>query len=96
MAEKSDFDWALVNCAAAAVVDGKVLHGPRVVLGAVAPVPWQVDEANAFLEGKGLTDALAATAADLILRDAEPLPHNAYKVPLAHALIRRTLAKLIA
>ena len=33
-------------------------------------------------------------AADLILKDAKPLEHNAYKVPLAHALIRRTLLAL--
>ena len=96
MGEKSDFDWALVSCAAAAQVDGKTLHGVRVVLGAVAPVPWQVEAANQFLEGKELTDAVAARAADLILKEAEPLAHNAYKVPLAHALIRRTLATLIA
>ncbi len=95
LAEKSDFDWALVSCAAAAQVDGKTLRRARVVLGAVAPVPWQVDEASVLLEGKELTDVLAAQAADLILRDAEPLAHNAYKVPLAHALIRRALGKLL-
>lgn len=52
VAEKGDFDWALVSCAAAATVtDGKLVH-PRVALGAVAPIPWQVEAANAFLEGK--------------------------------------------
>lgn len=96
MGEKSDFDWALVNCAAAAQVDGRTLRGARVVLGAVAPIPWQVEAANQFLEGKELTDAVAAGAADLILKDAEPLAHNAYKVPLARTLIRRALAKLVA
>lgn len=95
MGEKSGFDWALVSCAAAARVEGGTLHDTRVVLGAVAPIPWQVDEANAWLEGKVLTDEVAAQAADLILRDAEPLAHNAYKVPLARALVRRALAKLV-
>jgi xanthine dehydrogenase YagS FAD-binding subunit len=96
MAEKSDFDWALVSCAAAARVEGGTLHDARVVLGAVAPIPWQVEEANALLEGKELTDDLAAKTADLVLRDAEPLAHNAYKVPLARALVRRALAKLVS
>jgi xanthine dehydrogenase YagS FAD-binding subunit len=96
MAEKSDFDWALVSCAVAAWVDGRRLRNARVVLGAVAPIPWQVEEANAFLEGQELTDEVASNAADLILRDAEPLAHNAYKIPLAHALIRRALARLVA
>jgi xanthine dehydrogenase YagS FAD-binding subunit len=94
MGEKGDFDWALVSCAAAARVDGRTLRGARIVLGAVAPIPWQVEEANQFLEGKEPTDAVAAGAADLILKEAEPLTHNAYKVPLAHALIRRVLVRL--
>jgi hypothetical protein len=34
------------------------------------------------------------TAADMILAGAHPLEHNAYKVPLAYALIRRTLLRL--
>jgi xanthine dehydrogenase YagS FAD-binding subunit len=95
-AEKSRFDWALVSCAAAARLDGRVLHDARLVLGAVAPIPWQVAEANALLEGREFSDELAARAADLVLRDAEPLAYNAYKVPVARTLIRRALAQLIA
>jgi xanthine dehydrogenase YagS FAD-binding subunit len=92
--EKHAFDWALVSCAAAAeVADGK-LKTPRVALGSVSPKPHEVAGANAFLEGKTLDEATAAAAADLILKDAKPFEHNAYKVPLAHALIRRTLLKL--
>jgi xanthine dehydrogenase YagS FAD-binding subunit len=96
MAEKHDFDWALVSCSAAARVDGKKLTGTRVVLGQVAPIPYRSDEADKFLEGKTLDDAVAAKAADLLLAAATPFPHNAYKVPLAHALVRRTLQKLIS
>jgi xanthine dehydrogenase YagS FAD-binding subunit len=92
--DKHMFDWALVSCAAAAeVVDGK-LKSPRVALGSISPVPHQVEAANQFLDGKVLDEATATQAADLILKDAKPLEHNAYKVPLAHALIRRTLLKL--
>jgi xanthine dehydrogenase YagS FAD-binding subunit len=94
ISDKHTFDWALVSCAAAAeVVDGK-LQSPRVALGSISPVPHQVDAANTFLDGKVLDDDTASQAADLILQDAKPLEHNAYKVPLAHALIRRTLLKL--
>jgi xanthine dehydrogenase YagS FAD-binding subunit len=92
--DKHAFDWALVSCAAAAdVADGK-LKSPRVALGSISPKPHEVSAANEFLEGKILDEATAAAAADLILKDARPLEHNAYKVPLAHALIRRTLLKL--
>ena len=92
--DKHAFDWALVSCAAAAnVVDGK-LSQPRVALGCISPVPHQVQAANDFLDGKTLDDATASQAADLILKGAQPHEHNGYKVPLAHALIRRTLLKL--
>ncbi len=96
MGEKNDFDWALVSCAAAARVEGGRLHNVRLALGCVAPVPWQVKEANAFLEGKMPDEATAAAAAELLLRGAEPRAHNGYKVPLAKALVRRTLPKLVA
>jgi xanthine dehydrogenase YagS FAD-binding subunit len=92
--DKHAFDWALVSCAAAAeVVDGK-LNQPRVALGSISPVPHQVEAANQFLEGKTLDDATASQAADMILAGATPLEHNGYKVPMALALIRRTLLKL--
>jgi len=94
VSEKNEFDWALVSCAAAGnVADGKITDA-RVVLGAVAPVPYMVEEANKFLEGKPLTDDTASKAADIILKDAKPLAQNGYKVPLAHTLIRRTLLAL--
>ena len=94
VSDKHAFDWALVSCAAAAeMVDGK-LKSPRVALGSISPVPHQVEAANHFLDGKVLDDATATQAADLILKDAKPLEHNAYKMPMAHALIRRALLKL--
>jgi len=94
VSDKHAFDWALVSCAAAAnVVDGK-LDKPRVAVGSISPVPHQVAAANQFLDGKTLDDNTASQAADMILKEAKPLQHNAYKVPMAHALIRRTLLKL--
>ncbi len=94
--DKHTFDWALVSCAAAADVAGGKLSSPRVALGSISPVPHQVEAANAFLDGKTLDDATASAAADMILKEAKPLQHNAYKAPLAHALIRRALLKLVA
>ena len=92
--DKHAFDWALVSCAAAADFAGGKLSQPRVALGCISPVPHQVQAANDFLDGKTLDDATVSQAADLILKDAQPHQHNGYKVPLAHALICRTLLKL--
>lgn len=94
VSEKNEFDWALVSCAAAGNVTDEKITDARVVLGAVAPVPYMVAEANKFLEGKPLTDETASKAADILLKDAKPLANNGYKVPLAHALVRRTLLAL--
>jgi xanthine dehydrogenase YagS FAD-binding subunit len=94
VSEKREFDWALVSCAAAGNVTNGTITDARVVLGAVAPVPYMVEEANKFLEGKPLNDDTASKAADIILKDAKPLAQNGYKVPLAQTLIRRTLLAL--
>ena len=94
VSDKHTFDWALVSCAAAANVMNGKLDQPRVALGSISPVPHQAAAANDFLNGKTLDDDTASQAADLILKGAQPLAHNAYKVPLAHTLIRRTLLKL--
>jgi xanthine dehydrogenase YagS FAD-binding subunit len=94
VSEKSEFDWAMVSCAAAGNVSNGTITDARVVLGAVAPIPYMVEAAHHYLEGKPLTDETASKAADIILKQAKPLVHNGYKVPLAHALIRRTLLAL--
>jgi xanthine dehydrogenase YagS FAD-binding subunit len=94
LSEKAAFDWALVSCAVSAQVEGNKLRLARVVLGAVANVPYQAQAANDFLEGKVLDDAVADKAADLILEKAQGHSHNAYKAPIARALIRQALMRL--
>jgi xanthine dehydrogenase YagS FAD-binding subunit len=96
VSEKSSFDWALVSCAAAARVDGGKLSHARVVLGAVSNIPYQVPAANELLEGKTLDDALANKVADVILEKAHALSENGYKIQIARALVRRSLAQLKA
>ena len=83
--EKQSFDWPLAE---AAVTVG---DEPRVVLGAAAPVPWRAKAAEALIRGKRVDEALAAQAAEAAVRDAKPLQHNGYKVPLLQAAVRRAL-----
>src|SRR5262249_12995467 len=96
MSEKAVFDWALVSCAASANVSGNKLGNVSIFLGQVSNVPYEVKAANEFLEGKTLDDESAGKAADLILEKAHVQAHNGYKVPIVRALVRRTLAQLIA
>lgn len=96
VSERIDFDRALVSCAASARVDGNRLAGVRIALGAVAPVPWQVEEAHRFLEGRPIDAAVAEQAAGIVLRGAAPLSANGYKVAIARALVRRSVQALVA
>lgn len=96
VSEKSMFDWALVSCAAAAKVEDGKLSQAKVFLGAISNIPYQSEAANKFLEGKPLTEDTANKAADLLLENAHALSENGYKIPIARALIRRTLMQLKA
>lgn len=92
--ERESLDFALSAVAAAVELDSnKTVRAARIVLGGVAPIPWQVPEAEKFLIGKTLSRDVLAQAAKVALRDAQPLEKNAYKVPLTETLVRRALAK---
>jgi len=89
--EKQSFDWPLVSVAA--VVEsaaGRVLQA-RIVMGAVAPIPWRVPDAENVLAGATLDSVVAGHAADVALNGAKPLADNGYKVPIAKTLVRRAI-----
>jgi xanthine dehydrogenase YagS FAD-binding subunit len=90
--ERSSLDFAMV--AAAAAVDlgpDQTVRQARLVLGAVAPIPWRVPKAEAVLVGKPLSDDTIHAACEAALEGAAPLEHNGYKIPLAKTLLRRAL-----
>lgn len=89
--EKQSFDWPLVSVAAVVETDGHHVREARIVMGAVAPIPWRVPDAENALADATVDSAVAARAADLALRGAKPLADNAYKVPIAKALVRRAI-----
>jgi xanthine dehydrogenase YagS FAD-binding subunit len=92
--ERESLDFALASVAAAVELGAdKTVRQARVVLGGVAPVPWRVPKAEAFLKGKALGAEVLTEAARLALEGAEPLGKNAYKIPLTQTLVRRALAK---
>jgi xanthine dehydrogenase YagS FAD-binding subunit len=86
--------FALIGVAARVVMDGNRVSQARLVLGGVAPVPWRVPDAEAVLVGLSLDAATIDRAAELALAGAIPLAKNAYKIPLARALVRRALSDL--
>ena len=88
------WDFALGGVALAlSVKDGKVASA-RVVLSGVAPVPWRVPEVEKLLAGKALDAKLAAEAAGLAVKGAEPMDGNGYKVALVKGAVEEALLAL--
>src|SRR5271165_6875106 len=94
VSEKGDFDWALVSCAAAGRNSEDEWADVSVFLGAVAPIPYRVE--SPLLESGKLSREAIESIARSIASKAAPLAHNAYKVPIAQALVRRALTRIVS
>ena len=88
---KTALDWPLAAAAVAFKQEGGTIREGRIVLGHVAPTPWQAREAEKELEGKSITETAAATVSEAALRGAKPLSQNGYKVQLAKVAVKRAL-----
>jgi xanthine dehydrogenase YagS FAD-binding subunit len=90
---KQSHDWPVTMASVALTMSGTTVQSARVVLGAVAPVPWRSAAAEAVLKGKTVTDQVATEAADAAVKAAVPMSQNAYKVQLARTTLIRTIMK---
>jgi xanthine dehydrogenase YagS FAD-binding subunit len=93
--ERETQDFAIASAAVAMNLKNGVVQNCRVVLGGVAPIPWRSLEAEKVLVGQKPTLQLAQKAADAALKPAKPLRDNAYKVPIATAMVRRAIMAVI-
>ncbi len=91
-------DFPLVSVAFGCAREGARLRNVRLVLGAVAPVPWRCTEAEMLLEGQtappGPAPELALRAAQAAFARATPLAHNGFKVQMGQALIARVIVQV--
>jgi xanthine dehydrogenase YagS FAD-binding subunit len=92
--EKGSMDWALSAVAAALTMDGQKIKDARIVLGGVAPIPWVVSAAPSILSGNRVDEVVLDQLAEASVKDAEPLAHNGYKVPLTRTLVKRAVQAL--
>ena len=92
--DRASHAFALVSVAAALDVANGVVRDARIALGGVAPVPWRAVRAEAMLRGAPATEEVFGRAAEAELADAQPLPGNAFKVPLASNVLVRSLLDL--
>jgi xanthine dehydrogenase YagS FAD-binding subunit len=92
--DRASYAFALVSLAAALNVEGGVVRDVRIALGGVAPRPWRAVRAEAVLRGAPASEEVFGRAAEAELAEAQPLPGNAFKVPLARSVLVRTLLDL--
>jgi xanthine dehydrogenase YagS FAD-binding subunit len=90
---KASHDWPIAFATVLLNMSGSTVQTARVVMGAVAPVPWRSRPAEEALAGKPVTEASAVAAADAALRDARPLRENAYKVQVAKVAVKRAILR---
>jgi len=88
---KESHDWPIAFATVVIGMAGETIKTARVVMGAVAPVPWRSQAAEAALVGKPLNEATAAAAAEAAVREARPLSQNAYKVQVAKTAVKRAI-----
>ncbi|MBS6952097.1 MAG: FAD-dependent oxidoreductase [Enterocloster asparagiformis] len=88
---RKSIDFAVLAVAGTYRLEGGVVEDVSLVLGAVAPVPMKMTEAEDYLRGKTLNEETAREAADIALRHAIPLEMNGYKIEMAKVMVRRFL-----
>jgi xanthine dehydrogenase YagS FAD-binding subunit len=88
---KASHDWPIAFATVLLTMSGSTVQGARVVMGAVAPVPWRSQAAEQALAGKTVTPEVAVAASEAALRGATPLSRNAYKIQVAKTAVERAI-----
>jgi xanthine dehydrogenase YagS FAD-binding subunit len=90
---KASHDWPIAFATVLISLSGSTVKSARVVMGAVAPIPWRSRPAEDALVGKTITETTAAAAAEAALKDAHPLRQNAYKIDVAKVAVKRAILR---
>jgi xanthine dehydrogenase YagS FAD-binding subunit len=88
---KASHDWPIAFATVILAMNGTRVGSARVVMGAVAPVPWRAQAAEQALAGKTIDERTAAQAAEAALTGARPMSQNGYKVQVAKTAVKRAI-----
>jgi xanthine dehydrogenase YagS FAD-binding subunit len=92
--DRASYAFALVSVAAALDLDGDTVREARIALGGVAHKPWRAEAAESALQGATANVESFERAAEVELRSAVGLAHNAFKIELAKRVIVNVLQSL--
>lgn len=92
-------DFAVASVAVSTHADARRWDDPRIVLGALAPVPWRARETERALDGTPLEPDTSARVRSLLdselTRHAHPLPNNGWKLDAAARLTETAVRRII-
>ncbi|QUI35461.1 xanthine dehydrogenase family protein subunit M [Streptomyces alfalfae] len=92
--DRASYAFALASVAVVLDVDGSLVRDVRIAFGGLAHRPWRALRAERALVGGPVTEEAFGRAVDAELAAAEPLPDNAFKVPLARSIACDVLRRL--
>ncbi|NOX90387.1 MAG: xanthine dehydrogenase family protein subunit M [Calditrichaeota bacterium] len=94
--ERGAWDFAVVSVAATLRINGDTIIDGKAAFGGVAPKPWQEEKINQKLKGLSVKPGNFESLSAEVLKEAEPLNQNAFKLPLVRNLLKRLLVQLTA
>ncbi len=90
---KKPVDFAVVSVAAIIRLEGTVCKDARIVMGAVAPIPFRAFSSEEAIKGKTLNETAIAEAAETAVAGSKPLNMTGYKIEVTKAMVKRALFK---
>lgn len=88
---RESVDFAIVSVATVLTLEDGLCRDARIVLGAVAPMPFRAPAAEEAIRGKPLEATTAEKAAEAAVSQAKPLSDNGYKIEITKTLVKRAL-----
>jgi len=94
VADRNVWDFALVNVAMAARMDGGTISDARIACGGVQCTPRRLTDVEDLIKGEAPNEELETLVARVASSGAKPLNYNHFKVPLMENLAKRAVRSL--
>jgi xanthine dehydrogenase YagS FAD-binding subunit len=91
VADRNVWDFPLVNVASAMRLSAGRVQAMRIAANGVSARPRRLVAVEQLMQGRVPDESAQTAAGDVAIAGAEPLQHNAYKVPLLRNLVRRAI-----
>jgi len=92
---RQSWDFAIAGVALALQFSGDRIRQARVVLSAAAPIPWRSREVEEIITDKQLNLDTVAKAVNVVMKNAQPLEKNGYKIPLFKGILEEELLAIV-